>query len=153
MVRLKMKRSERDGPEATVAPGCRRLTRLACLIWSLAVTTLLLAPDLHPQTTLTIATVNNGDMIVMQDLSKTFEHHHPEIRLSWVVLEEKILREKTTTDVATHGGQFDVVTIGPLEAPIWGRNGWLLPLNKRLPASYDVNDLLKPIRDGASYAG
>ena len=63
------------------------------------------------QTRLTIATVNNGDMIVMQKLSKEFQRDNPHIQVDWVVMEEKILREKTTTDAATHGGQFDVVTI------------------------------------------
>ena len=105
------------------------------------------------QTTLTIATVNNGDMIVMQRLSRQFEQAHPDIHLDWIILEEKILREKTTIDAATHGGQYDVVTIGPLEAPIWGRRGWLLPLNGRLAPAYDVDDLIKPIRDGASANG
>ena len=127
----------------------RRLRHLLSLfLWMLS--TFASAPA---QTTITIATVNNGDMIVMQRLSKQFEQLHPDIRLDWVVLEENILRQKVTTDAATHGGQFDVVTIGPLEAPIWGSRGWLLPLNEKLPASYDVNDLLKPIRDGASYGG
>ncbi len=107
--------------------------------------------EMLAQTTLTIATVNNGDMIVMQRLSKEFEREHPGIHLDWVVLEEKILREKATTDAATHGGQYDVVTIGPLEAPIWGRRGWLLPLDDKLSANYDRNDILKPIREGASY--
>ena len=114
---------------------------------------LLFALSVRAQTTITVATVNNGDMIVMQKLSKLFEREHPEIKLNWIVLEENILREKTTTDVAAHGSQYDVVTIGPLEAPIWGRRGWLLALNDRLPASYAVDDLLKPIRDGASFAG
>ncbi|MCF5674340.1 sugar ABC transporter substrate-binding protein, partial [Pseudomonas syringae] len=35
--------------------------------------------------TVTIATVNNGDMIRMQRLSKLFEQQHPEIKLNWVV--------------------------------------------------------------------
>ncbi len=108
---------------------------------------------LRAQTTLTIATVNNGDMVRMQRLSAQFTREHPDIHLDWVVLEENILREKTTTDAAAHGGQFDVVTIGPLEAPIWGRRGWLVPLDQKLPPTYDVNDLLKPIRDGASWGG
>lgn len=103
--------------------------------------------------TLTVATVNNGDMTIMQRLSKRFEQQHPGIRLDWVVLEENILREKTTTDAATHGGQYDVVTIGPLEAPVWGQRGWLLPLDSRLSPAYELNDLLKPIRDGASFDG
>ncbi|MEO6922367.1 MAG: sugar ABC transporter substrate-binding protein [Bryocella sp.] len=89
----------------------------------------------------------------MQRLSKVFEREHPDIHLEWVVLEENILRQKATTDAATHGGQFDVVTIGPLEVPVWGQRGWLLRLDDRVPASYDVNDLLRPIRDAASYDG
>jgi sorbitol/mannitol transport system substrate-binding protein len=79
-------------------------------------------------------------MIVLQRLSKQFEQQHSAIHLDWVVLEEKILREKTTMDAATHGGQYDVVTIGPLEAPIWGRRGWLLPLNDKLAPSYDAEE-------------
>ncbi len=92
-------------------------------------------------------------MVVMQRLSAEFERQHPDIKLDWVVLEENILRQKTTTDAATHGGQYDVVTIGPLEAPIWGRRGWLLPLEGRLAPAYEVDDLLKPIRDAASDRG
>ena len=113
----------------------------------------LLCTSVRAQTTLTIATVNNGDMIRMQRLSAEFGREHPDIHLDWVILEEKLLREKTTTDAAAHGGQFDVVTIGPLEAPIWGRRGWLAPLEGKLPAAYDLEDLLKPIRDGASWGG
>ncbi len=118
-------------------------------LWSLVLLSLV-SVQAFSQTTLTIATVNNGDMRVMQTLSKVFEQEHPDIHLDWIVLEEKILREKTTTDAATHGGQYDVVTIGPLEAPIWGRRGWLLPVDEKLSPQYDLDDLLKPIRDAAS---
>ncbi|MDZ4876269.1 MAG: hypothetical protein CLLPBCKN_005689 [Chroococcidiopsis cubana SAG 39.79] len=104
------------------------------------------------KTRLTIATVNNGDMVVMQGLSRQFEQENPNIELRWVVLEENVLRQRTTTDVASQGGQFDVLTIGSYETPIWARRGWLTPLNN-LPASYDVNDLLKPIREGLSNDG
>ena len=105
------------------------------------------------QTTVTIATVNNGDMVRMQRLSRQFEREHPQIHLDWILLEENLLRQKTTTDAATHGGQYDVVTIGPLEAPIWGRRGWLVPLTDKLSPAYDVDDLLRPIRDAASGDG
>lgn len=103
------------------------------------------------KTRLTIATVNNGDMVVMQGLSRKFEQANPNIQLRWVVLEENVLRQRTTTDVASSGGQFDVLTIGSYETPIWARRDWLRPLD--LPASYDVNDLLKPIREGLSQNG
>jgi sorbitol/mannitol transport system substrate-binding protein len=102
--------------------------------------------------TVTIATVNNGDMVVMQRLSSVFEQAHPDIHLRWVVLEENVLRQRVTTDIATKAGQFDVLTIGNYEVPIWAKQGWLQPMDN-LPAAYGVDDLLKPVRDGLTYDG
>jgi len=102
--------------------------------------------------TLTIATVNNGDMVRMQKLSSEFTKANPDITLNWVTLEENALREKVTTDIATKAGQFDVLTIGTYEVPIWAKKGWLVSLDK-LGDSYDVNDLIKPIRDGLTSDG
>jgi sorbitol/mannitol transport system substrate-binding protein len=99
---------------------------------------------------LTIATVNNGDMIRMQKLSGDFTQKNPDITLQWVTLEENALRQKVTTDIATKGGQYDVLTIGTYEVPIWAKQHWLVPLDNLGPA-YDVNDLLPPIRSGLSY--
>ncbi len=103
-------------------------------------------------TTLTIATVNNGDMIRMQRLTDDFTKANPDIKLNWVTLEENVLRQKVTTDIATKGGQFDVITIGTYEVPIWAKKGWLAPLDK-LGADYDVDDLIPAIRAGLSYDG
>jgi sorbitol/mannitol transport system substrate-binding protein len=100
--------------------------------------------------TVTIATVNNGDMIRMQRLSKVFEQQHPEIKLSWVVLEENVLRQRLTTDIATQGGQFDVLTIGTYETPLWAAKHWLEPMNA-LPAGYDVEDIFPAVRQGLSF--
>jgi len=102
--------------------------------------------------TLTIATVNNGDMIRMQKLTDDFSKSNPGITLNWVTLEENALRQKVTTDIATKGGQFDILTIGTYEVPIWAKKGWLVALDK-LGADYDVNDLLPPIRNGLSHGG
>ncbi|MBW0236124.1 sugar ABC transporter substrate-binding protein [Pseudomonas sp. D1HM] len=102
--------------------------------------------------TLTIATVNNSDMIRMQKLSKTFESEHPDIKLNWVVLEENVLRQRLTTDIATQGGQFDVLTIGMYEAALWGAKGWLEPMTD-LPASYAIDDVFPAVREGLSAKG
>ncbi|RBH59511.1 MULTISPECIES: sugar ABC transporter substrate-binding protein [Pseudomonas] len=99
--------------------------------------------------TLTIATVNNSDMIRMQRLSKVFEEQHPDVRLNWVVLEENVLRQRLTTDIATQGGQFDVLTIGTYETPLWAAKHWLEPM-KDLPAAYDVADIFPSVRQGLS---
>ncbi|WP_137152925.1 sugar ABC transporter substrate-binding protein [Devosia sp. FKR38] len=103
--------------------------------------------------TLTIATVNNGDMIRMQGLSEAFTADTG-IALNWVVLEENTLRQNVTTDIATNGGQYDVMTIGTYEAPIWAKQGWLVPLDGlSADAAYDVDDLLPAIRGGLSMDG
>ena len=102
-------------------------------------------------TELVIATVNNGHMIEMQKLTKHFESANPDIKLKWVTLEEGTLRQRVTTDIATKGGQFDVMTIGMYETPIWGKKGWLTEL--KTDAAYDVDDLLPAMRNGLSVDG
>jgi len=97
---------------------------------------------------LTIATVNNGHMIEMQKLTPEFEKSHPGITVTWVTLDEGTLRSRVTTDVATKGGQFDVMTIGMYEAPIWGERGWLEALE--FGPDYDVDDILPAMRGGLS---
>ena len=101
---------------------------------------------------LTIATVNNGDMIRMQKLTGDFTSKNPDIELEWVTLEENVLRQRVTTDIATKGGQYDIMTIGTYEVPIWGAKDWLVSLND-LPSSYDVDDLLPAIRGGLTVDG
>ncbi len=100
---------------------------------------------------LTIATVNNGDMIRMQGLTDDFTAKTGHT-VEWVTLEENVLREKVTTDIATKGGQYDIMTIGMYETPIWGKAGWLVSLDD-LPASYDTDDILPAMRGGLSYDG
>ncbi|PDT04507.1 sugar ABC transporter substrate-binding protein [Rhizobium chutanense] len=100
---------------------------------------------------LTIATVNNGDMIIMQKLSPEWEKETGN-KLNWVVLEENVLRQKVTTDIATKSGQYDILTIGGYEAPIWGKQGWLEPLDD-LGDDYDYGDLLAPIKTGLTVDG
>ncbi|CAM3582159.1 ABC transporter substrate-binding protein [Halomonas lysinitropha] len=127
-----------------------KLTRalpLATLTAAVAV-----ASQAQAQTEITVATVNNNDMIIMQSLTEEFEAAHPDIELDWVVLEENVLRQRMTTDIATDGGQFDVMTIGTYEVPIWAERGWLSPLDN-LPEDYRVDDLLSTVRDGLSHDG
>jgi sorbitol/mannitol transport system substrate-binding protein len=112
---------------------------------------LILASHMACAATLTIATVNNDDMITMQKLSGQWEKATGN-KLNWVILEENVLRQKVTTDIATKGSQYDIVTIGALETPIWGKAGWLTPLDD-LGADYDYEDVFKPVRNGLSSDG
>ena len=98
-----------------------------------------------------VATVNNSDMIIMQKLSSKWEEQTGN-KINWNVLEENVLRQRLTTDIATKGGQYDVMTIGAYETPIWAKQGWLLKLDD-LGADYDYGDLLAPVKAGLSYDG
>lgn len=101
--------------------------------------------------TITIATVNNGDMIRMQGLTKDFTEKTGH-DVEWVTLEENVLRQRVTQDIAAKGGQFDIMTIGMYETPIWAANEWLVSLDD-LPADYDKDDILPAMRAGLSHNG
>ncbi|VTU16729.1 putative ABC transporter-binding protein precursor [Variovorax sp. SRS16] len=106
----------------------------------------------HAATTeLVVATVNNPHMIEMQKLTKFFEEAHPDIKIKWVTLDEGTLRQRVTTDIATKGGQFDVMTIGMYETPIWAKKSWIIPI--ATDAAYDIDDLLPAMRNGLSADG
>ncbi|MEP1695170.1 MAG: sugar ABC transporter substrate-binding protein [Paracoccaceae bacterium] len=102
---------------------------------------------------ITIATVNNADMITMQELAPAWEEATGNT-INWVVLEENVLRQRTTQDIATNGGSFDIMFIGAYETPIWGANGWLTPLNDFADdADYDLEDVFQLVRNGLSADG
>jgi multiple sugar transport system substrate-binding protein/sorbitol/mannitol transport system substrate-binding protein len=102
---------------------------------------------------ITIATVNNADMITMQELAPAWEEQTGN-KINWVVLEENVLRQRTTTDIATGGGSFDIMFIGAYETPIWGAKGWLTPLDDFADdADYDLEDVFPLVRNGLSADG
>lgn len=107
---------------------------------------------LAQQKTVTIATVNNPDMIELKKLSPKFESANPDIKLNWVVVEENILRQRVTTDLTTGSGQFDLVFLGLYEAPLFAKRGLLKEITG-VSSSYDLDDIFKSVRDGLSYEG
>ena len=69
-----------------------------------------------------------------------------------IFMEENDLRNAATKDVATQGGQYDIMTVGAYEVPIWGQNRWLVDLTDEAAQdpAYDVDDFFQPVRDGVS---
>jgi sorbitol/mannitol transport system substrate-binding protein len=120
--------------------------------WIASAVLCLFAGAAHARATnLVVATVDNAQMLQMQRLTPVFEQQHPGIKVRWVILPEGSLRRTVATDITTQGEQFDIVTVGLFETPLWARRGWLQPL--RLDAGYDTADLLRPIREGLSWRG
>ncbi len=107
--------------------------------------------------TLTIATVNNPQMVDMQHEAADFTKSTG-IKVNFETLPENTLRQKVTADIATGGGQFDIATVGTYEVPIWAKNKWITDLtpyfeklDAKAKADYDLNDLIPSIRKGLSY--
>jgi sorbitol/mannitol transport system substrate-binding protein len=106
---------------------------------------------------LTVATVNNSDMVIMQKMAKDYENETG-VTINFVTLPENDLRKKVTEDVSLGAGKFDIVTIGTYDTPIWAKNNWIEPLTPMLDkmsaddkTKYDVQDIFPAISDALSY--
>ncbi len=102
-----------------------------------------------------VAMVGNPQMKTLEQLKGDFESSHPGITLNLLVLPENQVRDKVTTDISTNAGQFDLVTIGMYEVPLWAKNKWIEEVGSTLQqdATYDFNDLIPSVRKGLEYDG
>lgn len=106
----------------------------------------------------TVAVVSNPLITSqMEPLTKSvFEKQHPGVKVKFATYTEGDLRAAIEKDVSTHSNSFNVVMIGPYEAPLFAKNGWLENLSSQFIAkdpSYDAADLLPPIAKALSYKG
>jgi sorbitol/mannitol transport system substrate-binding protein len=107
-------------------------------------------------TTITVAVTANPLMTTIEQLTpKGFEATHPKIKVKFVTYDENTERADVEKDVAAGGGQYDVVMIGPNDIASWAKNGWISDLSSyaNSDASYDVSDILPPIRTALSSNG
>jgi sorbitol/mannitol transport system substrate-binding protein len=108
--------------------------------------------------TVTVAVVSNplitNQMIPLT--SSVFEKKYPGIKVKFATYTEGDLRAAIEKDVSTHSNAFNVIMIGPYEAPLFAKDGWLDNLSTQYIAkdpSYDASDLLPPIAKSLSYKG
>src|SRR5215469_11915656 len=94
----------------------------------------------------TVAVVSNP-LITRQLIpltSSVFEKQYPGITVKFATYTEGDLRAAIEKNVSTHSNAFNVIMIGPYEAPLFAKNGWLTDLSKQYIASdssYDAPDL------------
>jgi sorbitol/mannitol transport system substrate-binding protein len=104
---------------------------------------------------ITVAIVDNPTMKDIQTLTPDNFTATTGIKVNYVSLNEQTLREQVTKSVGSGAGQYDVVMIGPYEAPQFGANGWLKDLTGMAAAdtNYDVNDLIPSVKGALSNNG
>jgi sorbitol/mannitol transport system substrate-binding protein len=105
--------------------------------------------------TLRVAIVDNPQMRDAAKLTPSLFTKKTGIKVEYSIPPEGTLREIVTRDVSAGGRQFDVVMIGPYEAPQFGANGWLKDLTPYIESdhSYDANDLIPGVKDALSANG
>jgi sorbitol/mannitol transport system substrate-binding protein len=87
--------------------------------------------------TVTVAVVSNplitGQMIPLT--ASNFQKQYPGIKVKFATYTEGDLRAAIEKDVSTHSNTFNVIMIGPYEAPLFAKNGWLTNLSSQYIAS------------------
>jgi sorbitol/mannitol transport system substrate-binding protein len=101
---------------------------------------------------LTVAIVNNPQMEDIAKLTPSLFTEETGIKVKYTIPPEGKLREIITRDISAGGGQFDVIMIGPYEAPQFGTNGWLEDLTSYVEddESYAVDDLIPAVKNALS---
>jgi len=105
--------------------------------------------------TLKVAIVANPQMEDIAKLTPSLFTKETGIKVKYSIPTEATLREIVTRDVSAGGKQFDVVMIGPYEAPQFGANGWLKDLTPYIQKddSYDSSDLIPAVKNALSANG
>jgi sorbitol/mannitol transport system substrate-binding protein len=102
-----------------------------------------------------VAIVDNPQMKDIAELTPSLFTKKSGTKVNYTILDEGTLREVTTRDVQAGGRQFDVVMIGPYEAPQFGRDGKLTDLTRQASsdASYNLDDVIPAVRNALSADG
>jgi sorbitol/mannitol transport system substrate-binding protein len=102
-----------------------------------------------------VAIVDNPQMKDIAKLTPSLFTKKSGIKVNYTILDEGTLREVTTRDVAAGGRQFDVVMIGPFEAPQFGKDGFITDLTKFATddSAYQLDDIIPAVRNALSFEG
>jgi sorbitol/mannitol transport system substrate-binding protein len=99
-----------------------------------------------------VATPNTEDLARLTPSLFTAKTH---ITVHYTILDEDTLREVVANDVPTRSRRFDVVMIGPYEAPLYGRDGHIIDLTPVASSDrgYELDDIIPSLRKALSYRG
>ncbi|MGI8644150.1 MAG: ABC transporter substrate-binding protein [Thermomicrobiales bacterium] len=105
--------------------------------------------------TIEVAMVGNPQMNTLNELLPAFNEIYPNVTVNMTIVPENEVRQIITQDISTEAGQFDVVTIGTFEVPLWAESGWLEEVGEEAAAdpNYNLDDIFQAHIDGLSYDG
>ncbi len=102
-----------------------------------------------------VAIVDNPQMQDLAHLTPSLFTAKSHIKVNYTILDHGTLREVTTNEVSAADRRFDVVMIGPYEAPQFGKEGHITDLTRTASsdATYDLDDIIPSVRNALSYEG
>ncbi|WP_407285163.1 ABC transporter substrate-binding protein [Streptomyces sp. BP-8] len=94
--------------------------------------------------------VNNPQMLDLQKLTKEHFTKQTGIKVNYTVLSENDVRAKISREFSRQAGTYDVASLSNFEVPLYGKKGWLAPLDHTVVKNPDFNqrDILTPIQVG-----
>jgi sorbitol/mannitol transport system substrate-binding protein len=96
---------------------------------------------------ISVLMVNNPQMVDLQKLTADNFTKQTGITVNFTVLPENDLRDKASQEFSSQAGQYDVATLSNFEIPIYGKNGWVAPLDDFVSkdSAFNQADILKPM--------
>lgn len=98
--------------------------------------------------------VNNPQMLDLQKLTASDFTKSTGIKVNFTVLPENDVRDKISQEFSSQAGTYDVASISNYEAPIYGKNGWLAPLDDTVAKDpgFDQADILPSMKESLTGA-
>jgi sorbitol/mannitol transport system substrate-binding protein len=111
--------------------------------------------EARPGGSINVAIVDNPNMEDLAKLTPSLFTSKSHITVKYTILDEGTLRELVSSDMAARSRQFDVVMIGPYEAPQYGKDGDIIDLTPMASSdsAYELDDIIPSIRQALSYHG
>jgi sorbitol/mannitol transport system substrate-binding protein len=131
------------------------MVALTVAVTAIAATATTAASGRSTAKTISVAIVANPQMQDIAKLTPSLFTARTGIKVKYTILDEGKLRQVTTRDVGAGGKAFDVVMIGPYEAPQFGTAGLLKDLTAKAKAdkAYRYSDLIPAVRNALSAKG
>src|SRR6195952_1670054 len=104
---------------------------------------------------ISVLMVNNPQMVDLQKLTADNFTKQTGITVNYTVLPENDVRDKISQEFSSQAGQYDVASLSNFEIPIYGKNGWIAPLQDHITddPGFDQGDILPSMTASLSSDG
>jgi sorbitol/mannitol transport system substrate-binding protein len=106
------------------------------------------AAEVEDSKEINVLMVNNFTMQKLEELAPEYFTKETGIKVNITLMAENDIRDKNSQEFSAQANQYDVSSIGSYELQIYGRNGWLAPLDEYVLDDEEFNqgDILPAVQ-------